>query len=97
MTRGEKVCACRYIRPWWIANIRKEQGHFQMNIETVKELLIENEGMVLHCYKDHLGLDPIGVGRLIHEGKGGLTEEEAKYLLENDIGRVIDRLDRNFP
>jgi len=68
-----------------------------MNIETIKEMLIANEGMVLHSYKDHLGLDTIGVGRLIHEGKGGLTEDEAKYLLENDIGRVIDRLDRNFP
>lgn len=68
-----------------------------MNIEAVKEMLINNEGMVLHCYQDHLGLNTIGVGRLIEEGKGGLTEEECKYLLENDIGRVMERLDRNFP
>ena len=28
---------------------------------------------------------------------GGITEEEARYLLENDIGRVRDRLDRKYP
>ena len=68
-----------------------------MNIEAIKRMLINNEGIVLHCYQDHLGLHTIGVGRLIEKGKGGLTKEECEYLLENDIGRVMERLDRNFP
>ena len=67
-----------------------------MNIETVTDMLITNEGMVLHEYKDHLGYSTIGVGRLIEEGMGGITEEEARYLLENDIGRVMQRLDSKF-
>lgn len=67
-----------------------------MNIDTVTEILIANEGVVLHEYKDHLGLSTIGCGRLIEEGKGGITEEEARYLLANDIQTVCDRLDRNF-
>ena len=67
-----------------------------MNIETVTDMLIVNEGMVLHEYKDHLGYSTIGVGRLIEEGMGGITEEEAKYLLANDIQTVCDRLDSKF-
>lgn len=67
-----------------------------MNIEAITQMLIDNEGMILHEYKDHLGYSTIGVGRLIEKDKGGLTEEECKYLLENDIGRVMARLDRNF-
>ena len=68
-----------------------------MNIDAVTEMLIANEGVVLHEYKDHLNYSTIGVGRLIEEGKGGITEEEAKYLLANDIQTVCDRLDRNWP
>ena len=54
-----------------------------MNIDTVTEMLIANEGVVLHEYKDHLGYSTLGVGRLIEKDKGGITEEEAKYLLAN--------------
>ena len=68
-----------------------------MNMNTVIDMLIANEGMVLHAYKDHLGYSTIGVGRLIEQGMGGITEEEARYLLENDIGRVRDRLDSKYP
>ena len=67
-----------------------------MNIDTVTEMLIANEGVVLHEYKDHLGYSTLGVGRLIEKDKGGITEEEAKYLLANDIQTVCDRLDRNW-
>ena len=68
-----------------------------MNMNTVIDMLIANEGMVLHAYKDHLGYSTIGVGRLIEEGMGGISEEDARYLLENDIGRVRDRLDSKYP
>jgi lysozyme len=69
-----------------------------MNIKQLKEELIFDEGIVLHEYKDHLGYSTIGIGRLIDERKGGgITEEEAMYLLENDIGRKQAQLRENLP
>lgn len=67
-----------------------------MNFEQIVDQLIEHEGMVLHAYDDHLGNATIGVGRLITKDRG-ITEEEARYLLENDITLVCDQLDRSFP
>ena len=32
-----------------------------MNIEAITQMLIDNEGMILHEYKDHLGYSTIGV------------------------------------
>ena len=69
--------------------------------ENIKEMLIKNEGLVLQVYKDSLGYDTIGVGRCLD--KNGISEDEAMYLLENDIKRVVDNLDkmwevwRSFP
>jgi lysozyme len=69
--------------------------------ENIKEMLIKNEGLVLQVYKDSLGYDTIGVGRCLD--KNGISEDEAMYLLENDIQRVVDNLDkmwevwRSFP
>ncbi len=67
-----------------------------------RDLLIEsiknNEGCVLFEYKDHLGYSTIGYGRLISEDRGGgITEDEALYLLNNDIDSITDRLDRAYP
>lgn len=67
-----------------------------MNIDAITEQLIKNEGMVLHCYLDHLGNETIGVGRLITKDRG-ITEDEARYLLQNDIALVCNDLDREFP
>lgn len=40
--------------------------------------------------EDHLGFTTIGIGRMIGPRKGGgISAEEADYLLENGIGRVI--------
>ncbi len=65
---------------------------------TLREQLIRDEGMVLHAYQDFLGYWTIGVGRLIDERKGGgITREEAEYLLDNDIGRARDALRRALP
>jgi lysozyme len=51
--------------------------------------LKREEGCVLHAYDDHLGFATIGVGRLIDKRKGGgISEEEAEYLLRNDIARI---------
>lgn len=50
-----------------------------------------------YAYQDHLGFWTIGVGRLIHKGKGGLTKEECDYLLDNDVTRVELELSRAIP
>lgn len=56
-----------------------------MNIE---ELLVKEEGEVLHCYDDQFGFKTIGVGVLIDARKGGgITREESRYLLNNRIER----------
>jgi lysozyme len=55
-------------------------------IEELTTQLRCDEGEVLHAYADHLGFLTIGIGRLIDERKGGgITEDEAAYLLANDI------------
>lgn len=60
--------------------------------------LRRDEGEVLHEYKDHLGYSTIGVGRLIDARKGGgITSEEAAYLLSNDIDRKQAELVKRIP
>lgn len=60
--------------------------------------LIRDEGMKLHAYQDTLGYWTIGVGRLIDRRRGGgITEGEAIALLENDIDRTEEALDRSLP
>jgi lysozyme len=50
--------------------------------------LAKHEGFVSHAYRDHLGYLTIGYGRLIDEELGGgITEEEAGYLLACDVGK----------
>jgi lysozyme len=51
---------------------------------------VEDEGEVLHAYKDSHDLLTIGVGRLIDPKKGGgISREESRYLLANDIRKWI--------
>ena len=62
--------------------------------DNIKEMLIKNEGLVCqpyHCSADKL---TIGVGRNLEAN--GISEEEAMYLLQNDIQRVVDNLDKNW-
>lgn len=62
------------------------------------EQLIREEGEVLHAYQDHLGFWTIGVGHLIDERKGGgITQEESRYLLNNDIKRHTEVVLRELP
>lgn len=57
-------------------------------ISSITEQLMRDEGCVLHAYDDSLGYATLGVGRLIDQRKGGgITAEEAAYLLANDIRR----------
>lgn len=64
----------------------------------LKKQLRKSEGFVPHAYQDSLGFWTIGIGRLIDKRKGGgITEEEADYLLENDIGKKERELDARLP
>ena len=66
-----------------------------MNLET---LLEQHEAFVPHAYQDSEGYWTIGIGRLIDQRKGGgITYEEAKYLLRNDIARKETELDAKIP
>lgn len=63
-------------------------------MDNIKEMLVKHEGLVCHVYDDSLGYKTIGVGRCLD--KNGITEDEAMYLLDNDIKRVIDSLDKHW-
>jgi len=54
----------------------------------------EDEGLVLHVYDDSLGYSTIGYGRLVDRRKnGGISEEEALYLLKNDVNARLNVLE----
>ena len=62
------------------------------------EDLKREEGCVLHAYPDHLGFATIGIGRLIDKRKGGgISQEEAEYLLCNDIKEKQEALYSAIP
>lgn len=66
--------------------------------ENIIRSLRGEEGEVLSEYKDHLGYSTIGVGRLIDKRKGGgITTEEAAYLLGNDVDKVTAQLNKRLP
>jgi len=57
---------------------------------TVKEFIIKHEGLKLKPYLCPAGKLTIGVGRNIEEN--GISEDEAMYLLNNDIKRCKTEL-----
>ena len=69
--------------------------------DKVKEMLVRHEGVMCTLYQCSEGRWTIGVGRNLQDR--GVTEEEAMYLLDNDIKRVMSQLDeywtvwRSFP
>lgn len=66
-----------------------------MNYQAIREMLIINEGMRLHPYKDTMGILTIGVGRNLDQI--GLSKDEALTLLDNDINAAIAALDALLP
>ena len=66
-------------------------------MERLRDMIKRHEGVRTHCYKDHLGLETVGVGRCIAEGSLGLSDDEIDYLLDNDIVRCIKELNTEFP
>lgn len=67
-------------------------------IDDLIKQLRRDEGEVLHAYHCSEGWLTIGIGRLIDQKKGGgITREEAAYLLGNDIQRVSRQLQERLP
>jgi lysozyme len=66
-----------------------------MDVKALTNELVRDEGMRTKPYLCTAGKLTIGVGRNIEEV--GITEDEARYLLENDIRRVEGELDQAFP
>jgi len=56
-------------------------------MKVVKSMLLVDEGLRLKPYRDTVGKLTIGVGRNLDDV--GISEDEALYLLENDIQRAI--------
>ena len=54
----------------------------------LKDMLIKHEGERLKVYYDTRGIATIGIGRNLEDV--GLTHEEAMYLLDNDIKRILN-------
>ena len=64
-------------------------------LKEAKQMLIKHEGIRVHPYKCSEDKLTIGIGRNLEAN--GISEEEAMYLLDNDIDRVIKNLDKIFP
>ena len=65
---------------------------------TLADQLRRDEGVKLSAYQDSLGYWTIGVGRLIDARRGGgISQEEADFLLANDIKNVTNALYGHMP
>ena len=62
---------------------------------SLKDLLMKHEGIKLKMYYDSEGVPTIGVGRNLEDV--GLTHDEAMYLLNNDLKRVMNECLHEFP
>jgi lysozyme len=61
---------------------------------TAKDLILKHEGLRLKPYHDTVGKLTIGVGRNLDDV--GISEDEAMYMLENDIKRCENELREIF-
>jgi lysozyme len=57
--------------------------------------LIRDEGREHRVYPDSKGIPTIGVGRNLRDK--GLSDDEIRYLLNNDIDECVADLTENFP
>jgi lysozyme len=69
-----------------------------MRTQLAKQLTLD-EGVRAHVYKDHLGFDTIGIGRLVDSRKtgSGLRPVEIQFMFNNDLDDRIDALHRRLP
>lgn len=68
-----------------------------MDQKFLQQWLAKELRYVPHVYRNPKGVDTIGIGRVVHEGRGGISLEEANYLLKNDIATVSRQLDSELP
>lgn len=66
-----------------------------MNIENLTSELIVDEALKLKPYHCTAGKLTIGIGRNLEDV--GISTDEARYLLKNDIDRVCAQLDAALP
>ncbi len=67
-------------------------------LDKMKQELLRDEGFRSAAYRDHLGYLTIGIGRLIDKRRGGgITRDEAAYLLGSDIAKIEAALDARIP
>jgi lysozyme len=66
-----------------------------MDMSKLVEQLIDHEGERLFPYTDTVGKLTIGVGRNLTDV--GISKEESRLLLYNDIEKVVDGLDAALP
>lgn len=65
-----------------------------MNYDSLLDRIKKNEGFSSSAYTDSLGYLTIGYGRLIDKKLGGgITKEEAEFLLANDVKKSKDSVD----
>lgn len=68
-----------------------------ISTDQITRRLIADEGEVLHVYPDSLGFASLGVGRLVDPRKGGgITLDESRYMLRNDIARRVAECEQRF-
>lgn len=67
----------------------------KFDMDSLIEQLVDHEGLELFPYEDTLGIITIGVGRNLEER--GISEDEAFYLLSNDIEVIWDELIKQHP
>tara|TARA_R110000824_G_scaffold222811_1_gene410615 strand:- start:970 stop:1395 length:426 start_codon:yes stop_codon:yes gene_type:complete len=68
-----------------------------MNVTAIVENLKIEEGYrgrPYHCSAGHL---TIGYGRNVDKSGLGISEDEAEYLLKNDVNRTIDEVRQRWP
>ena len=70
----------------------QEDEHFDRDL--IKKRFLDFEGLVLMPYKCSQNFTSIGCGRNLDSR--GITEEEAMYLLSNDIESVFKDLDKHL-
>ena len=68
-----------------------------IDMSRIIDSLKAEEGYMATCYFCTAGAHTVGYGRNISEGGLGISEEEAAYLLRNDVIRTIDEVRRNYP
>lgn len=91
----ESMNLCKKIfRSLFGKSLQKEKELEDLLFDQLREDLIKDESLELTLYLCPEGFYTIGVGRNLDAN--GISEDEAMYLLDNDINRVFHELKNNF-